>query len=95
MTRAFFLTPQMAHNAGMTHDTDAQHGAAQADAAARLLRTAATDPHLRAVLGIDGRPVVDASGQRIDTDANTPDDIYAVVLAMRPPADDEHTDAGT
>jgi hypothetical protein len=39
-------------------------------AAARLLRTVATDDALRAVLGIDARPVIDANGQRIDAADN-------------------------
>lgn len=61
----------------MTHDDDGtprttpspQRGD-DIDAAARLLRTVATDETLRAVLGIDARPVVDIDGTRIDT----PDD---------------------
>jgi hypothetical protein len=76
---------------GMTHDTAHTIGQADDDAAARLLRTAATDDVLRAVLGIDGtRPVVDVNGRRIDAD--TTDDIYAVVLAAHPPADDDAAD---
>jgi len=51
----------LSHNPAMTHD----------DAAARLLRTVATDDVLRAVLGIDARPVIDADGQRLDIDAAT------------------------
>ena len=72
---------------GMADTTDTPH---IDDAAARLLRTVATDPHLRAVLGIDGRPVVDVTGRRIDAD--TPDDVDIVtlaVLAAHPPADDD------
>lgn len=63
----------LSHNPAMTHDDEAPSGAnAQADdAAARLLRAVATDDVLRAVLGIDARPVIDADGQRLDIDAAT------------------------
>ena len=71
---------------GMSDTTDTPHIDA-ADVDARLLRTVATDDVLRAVLGIDGRPVVDVAGRRIDAD--TPDDVDIVtlaVLAAHPPA---------